>query len=99
MRNVINKTMIPAVAALTIGFTVAGPASPAFADGASHVSTTVSSPGSNNPYNPLAPNSSGEVGSIRTSMPAISVGQAQVNCHLFTHGMANCAWTPDQAVN
>ncbi len=55
-----------------------------------NVSTTVSSPGRNNIYNPLAPSSDGAVGTIDTRMPVIPVGQQQVNCHLTNHKGVDC---------
>ena len=79
-------------AAIAIGAFIglAGPAASAFADGASHFSTTDSSAGSNNVNNPLAPSSKGAVGAIDTRMPVIPVGQQEVNCHLTNHKGVDC---------
>jgi hypothetical protein len=69
-------------AMLTVGIVGIGvPMDSAFAY---NVSTTVSSPGSNNPFNPLAPTTTGEVGYVDPVMPIIAVGQQTVNCHLLT---------------
>ena len=104
MHNSINKTMIAAVAALTMGVALAGSAGSAFADPSN----------SHNTYNPLNPyaatNSSyigsfssngSAVGSIDLRMPVVGAGQVQTNCHLFTHGLADCssAWTSGQNVD
>ena len=104
MHYSINKTMIAAVAALTMGVALAGSAGSAFADPSN----------SRNPYNPLNPyaatnsaeigsfSSNGSaVGSIDSRGPIVPAGQVQTNCHLFTHGIADCssAWTPGQNVD
>lgn len=97
MLSSINKTMIASLVALTVGFAIVGPIAPAFASD----STATSSPGGNNTYNPLAPSSNGYVGSIETRMPIVGVDQVQTNCHLYTHGMADCSssWTPGQNID
>ena len=79
MRNSISKTMIASLVALTLGLAVAGSTESAFAGGES---TTQSTPGSHNVYNPLAPTPSNEVGSIDTIVPIGQVGQHAINCYL-----------------
>jgi hypothetical protein len=97
MRNSMNKSMI-AIAALTIGFAVAGVSVSASANPSTNVSSTMSSMGSNNTLNPLMPDArsnsgylgatsqaNNSVGSIDLSAPIAPVGQIEVNCHLLTN--------------
>ena len=79
-------------AIMVIGFVGAAvPNGSAFAEGVSHVSTTVPSERiSNNPINPLAPGSDGAVGTIDLRVPVIPVGQYQPNCHLTNHKGVDC---------
>jgi hypothetical protein len=87
MRTSITRSVMASLAMLTVGFALAGPVSPAFANESSYAS----SPGSQNVYNPLAPTSAGEVGTVDARMPIIPVGQADVNCHLLSsHTSATC---------
>ena len=96
MRNTLNKTMIASLAAVTMGFALAGSAGSAFADGSR----------SNNTFNPLMPyaaSNAGEigsfsaggssaalgsidaVGSIDADSTFVSVVQGGVYCHLLTN--------------
>ena len=90
MRNTLNKTMIASLAAVTMGFALAGSAGSAFADGSR----------SNNTFNPLMPyaasnageigsfsagGSSAAVGSIDADSTFVSVAQGGVYCHLLTN--------------
>jgi hypothetical protein len=48
-----------------------------------NLSSTISAPGSNNTYNPLAPANTGEVGMLTARSP-VPVENQKVNCHLLT---------------
>jgi hypothetical protein len=68
-------------AGIVIGFALISSADPSFAY--NNVSTNVSSQGSNNTYNPLAPSNSGAIGTVDAASD-LAGNVAPINCHLLT---------------
>jgi hypothetical protein len=83
VRDSIGKTMNASLAAIAIGLALVSSGGPSFAY--NNVSTNVSSQGSNNTYNPLAPSNSGVIGTVDTGIGAgQAANAAPTNCHLLT---------------